>query len=73
MAEQRSPGTGEEAAPRIGPSGGPPDDAERQWRGSTPTEDVVERVMEEGAPERPPTIEPAGDADVEGRGRSEPS
>lgn len=38
----------------IGPGGGPPDDRERQSRGSTPTEDVMERTLREGAPQSRP-------------------
>jgi hypothetical protein len=39
----------------IGPSGGPPSDADRQWRGATPTEDVMDRVLRERKPgERTP-------------------
>lgn len=41
----------------IGPGGGPPDDAERQRRGSTPDEDVMERTMREGSP---PLSQPRG-------------
>lgn len=38
----------------IGPSGGPPDDRERQGRGATPTEDVMEEKLREGAPRPKP-------------------
>lgn len=36
----------DEATPErtIGPGGGPPSDEERQGRGSTPTEHLIERV-----------------------------
>jgi hypothetical protein len=38
----------------IGPSGGPPDDRDRQWRGSTPTEGVMEEKLRQGAPQPRP-------------------
>jgi hypothetical protein len=38
----------------IGPSGGPPDDRERQRRGATPTEDVMDEKLREGAPRSRP-------------------
>jgi hypothetical protein len=46
---------GDDRRAEIGPGGGPPDDRERQRRGATPTEDVMDEALREGAPEpRPP-------------------
>lgn len=43
---------------KIGPSGGPPDDRARQWRGSTPSEDVLEQWIERGEPKSTPAENP---------------
>lgn len=56
--ERKDPGAGPENEQQIGPSGGPPDDRERQWRGSTPTEDVLEQWIERGDPKTSPAPNP---------------
>jgi SAM-dependent methyltransferase len=56
--ERKGPGTGPESEQQIGPSGGPPDDRERQYRGSTPTEDVLEQWIERGEPKTAPAENP---------------
>ncbi|HYG69958.1 MAG TPA: hypothetical protein VD838_19935 [Anaeromyxobacteraceae bacterium] len=56
--ERKAPGTRPEEEQQIGPSGGPPDDRERQWRGSTPSEDVLEQWIESGEPKNKPAENP---------------
>jgi hypothetical protein len=56
--ERKGPDAGPKNEPQIGPSGGPPDDRERQYRGSTPTEDVLEQWIEKGEPKTAPAENP---------------
>jgi SAM-dependent methyltransferase len=56
--ERKGPGARPEEEQKIGPSGGPPDDRERQYRGSTPTEDALEQWIEKGEPKTAPAENP---------------
>lgn len=47
-----------ESEKKIGPSGGPLEERERQSRGSTPSEDVLEQWIEKGEPKTPPAENP---------------
>jgi SAM-dependent methyltransferase len=56
--DRKGPGARPEEEQKIGPSGGPPDDRDRQYRGSTPTEDALEQWIEKGEPKTAPAENP---------------
>jgi hypothetical protein len=56
--DRKGPGARPEEEQKIGPSGGPPDERERQYRGSTPSEDVLEQWIEKGEPKTAPAENP---------------
>jgi SAM-dependent methyltransferase len=56
--ERKGPGARPEEEQKIGPSGGPPDERERQYQGATPSEDALEQWIEKGEPKTAPAENP---------------